>query len=162
MVHWIQLTFLCCPFCFTGCLKVIGLPCCGEDRVIANASGIGIRHEGTAPNKKSPMARVRLPSVTNRIGRLVIFQENSPDQGSAFCQKHGHRTTFQLACGNMMEGPFRKGKLILKKIGDRKLASSSPRKVESCSLNFLRRVCGYLEFCRAIVTFAFEYFSVCY
>ena len=61
-----------------------------------------------------------------------------------------------------MEGPFRKSKLILKKIGDRKLASASPRKVESCSLNFLRRVRSYLEFCRAISTFAFDYCSVSY
>ena len=162
MVHSIQLTSLCCPFCFTGCLKVIGPPRCGNNPMIANASGIGIRHEGPAPNKKSPMARARLPSVTNWSGRLAIFQQNSPDQGSAFCQKHGHRTTFQLACGSMMEGPFRKSKLILKKIGDRKLASASPRKVESCSLNFLRRVRSYLEFCRAISTFAFDYCSVSY
>ncbi len=45
-----------------------------------------------------------------------------------------------------MEEPFRKSKLILKKIGDRELASASPSKVESCSLNVLRRVRGYLVF----------------
>ena len=61
-----------------------------------------------------------------------------------------------------MEEPFRKSKLILKKIGDRELASASPIKVESCSLNVLRRVRGYLVFRRTISTFAFDYSSVCF
>ena len=81
MVHSIQLTFLCCPFCFTGCLKVIGLPRCGEDQVIANASGIGMRHEGTAPNKQTQWHELgfralrigsAVPSFFNKIPRIRV------------------------------------------------------------------------------------------